>query len=257
MNLQIAFDSVDFVLNNGYERFAAEIMPAEWKEAGGVKPFFEQLKSELEEELGDNAEQYEDHVVLTDFMQCHVDRELYAGFVSQVKERKNEIYQSEGADLEYLASMSSVIDNKIYDLLEFLDFSEREYSCVAFARLQQERDMARDRQQKLQDAGLMPVADVPHVEKSGAKPGVLKWNASDVDLLELCVALMESDSVRRMDGAELTRKELVEAFVQFLGMNAIKDPDKKLNQAKARKKENTGFLKRLSACFDSWRERCR
>ncbi len=339
-HLQIACESVDWVLDKGYESFSIGMLPAEWGEAGGVKPFFKQLETELKVELIDNLIKYKDHIVLTDFMQCNVDRAYYEHFVRNVKARNREIYQSEGKALEYLATVCSVIDNVSYNLLEYLDFDESEYSCIAFNILEDEiekeekkeqmslydrpfSDLSNDEKrlyfenkfsitdivdrlsnssdiagsirfvaEQLQEVETWEAVNAKHLPlyvlsgglgeaikiykdwcknklnylketfepETGTVPttggtATLMWKAPDIDLLELCVALMESNSVARADGAPLTRKELVAAFEQFLGMNAIKDPDKKLNQAKARKKENTGFLKKLAAAFENWRVR--
>ena len=83
----------------------------------------------------------------------------------------------------------------------------------------------------------VPGADTPY-----------RWVASNTDLLELLVALMEEGAIQRMDGEKLSRKELIDSACRRLNIE-IKDAEGKLNKATARKSSLTPFLDKLKHSF--------
>jgi len=81
----------------------------------------------------------------------------------------------------------------------------------------------------------------------------LSWKATDTDLLELIVALIETNSVLLND-SKLSRKELVRNFEQIFSIN-LKDFESKLTRATERKKDTSPYLTKLKLAFDNYCER--
>jgi hypothetical protein len=77
----------------------------------------------------------------------------------------------------------------------------------------------------------------------------LRWNSSDVDLIELVAALIEKRAVVGKD-KDLKNEEIFNEF-QIAFNIKIKDLDSKLSRAKRRKKENAPFLLSLAEAFRS------
>ena len=71
----------------------------------------------------------------------------------------------------------------------------------------------------------------------------LKWLKSDTNLLELIVALLESNSINN-NLNDLTQKEAFNSFATFF-QKELKDSHKKLNAARNRKKDEPSFLIKL------------
>ena len=78
----------------------------------------------------------------------------------------------------------------------------------------------------------------------------LIWKKSDIDLLELIVALIESNSIVNSQGS-LTRKEAVEQFSTIFNIS-IKDYESKLSRGTERKKDVSPFLSSLKQAFDDY-----
>jgi len=79
------------------------------------------------------------------------------------------------------------------------------------------------------------------------------WQASDTDLLELVTALYKEKAIRRKDGKEMSRKELLNCFESLFGME-VKNAESKLAKATERKNNPTVFLNRLQNAFNSYAE---
>ena len=77
-----------------------------------------------------------------------------------------------------------------------------------------------------------------------------KWNVSDTDFLELVAALHYEGTIKRKEGKELTRKELIELFSHLFDMQ-IKDVEGKLTRATARM-DKTPFLDSLKLSFENF-----
>lgn len=92
--------------------------------------------------------------------------------------------------------------------------------------------------------------DYVNPQKIIDKPGNLIWNKSDTDLLELIVALLETQSLSSKDYS-LTRKDLVFLFSQFFGRE-IKDFESKLTRATERKKDTSPYLTKLKLAFENY-----
>ncbi len=105
---------------------------------------------------------------------------------------------------------------------------------------------------ELQNA-LDNVDNIPSNESINAKGGQLQWLASDTDLLELIVGLIETNSVAIQD-KRLSRKELVKSFEQIFSIE-IKDFESKLSRATERKKDTSPYLTKLKHAFDNYCER--
>jgi len=80
--------------------------------------------------------------------------------------------------------------------------------------------------------------------------GVFTWEASDTDLLELIVALVESGSLQNSTKSIL-RKEVIEFFSEIFGLE-IKDAESKLSRATDRKKDLSPFLTKLKLNFEKY-----
>ncbi len=85
--------------------------------------------------------------------------------------------------------------------------------------------------------------------KTSEKPPY-KWNSSDSDFLELFAALYQNESVVRVDGNALTRKEMLEYFQGILGME-IKDTEGRLTKV-GNRENNTAFLDTLAQQFRNY-----
>lgn len=88
----------------------------------------------------------------------------------------------------------------------------------------------------------------PQIEKEMPK---MKWHGTDTDLLELIVALLETESLRNMDDRKLSRKEAVKLFEEIFSFQ-IKDPESKLSRATERKMNYSPFLTALKEAFDKY-----
>ncbi len=77
------------------------------------------------------------------------------------------------------------------------------------------------------------------------------WTASDTDLMELIVALIETKSLQREDGKKLTRVELVEYFQELFGIE-MKHAESKLSHTGDRIKEISVFLQKLKLAFENY-----
>ncbi len=80
--------------------------------------------------------------------------------------------------------------------------------------------------------------------------GLLTWEASDTDLLELIVSLLESKAIQN-SSKSLTRKEAIEAFCMIFNLE-IKDAESKLSRATERKKDLSPFLSKLKDSFETY-----
>ena len=78
----------------------------------------------------------------------------------------------------------------------------------------------------------------------------LIWQKNDTDLLELVTALFESGSITNST-KDLTRKEAINAFMGFFGME-IKDAESKLSRATSRKKDVAQYLSNLKTTFEDY-----
>ena len=78
----------------------------------------------------------------------------------------------------------------------------------------------------------------------------IKWNTSDTDLLELIVALQESNSIV-LENQKTNRKELIRNFEKIFNIQ-IKDPESKLTRATERKKDTSPFLTNLKQSFEDY-----
>ena len=78
----------------------------------------------------------------------------------------------------------------------------------------------------------------------------LKWNANDIDLLELLTSLYKAEVFTRKDGEELNRKDLINTFEKLLGIE-IKNPEVKLTRATGRN-DKTPFLDKLKTAFENF-----
>ena len=78
----------------------------------------------------------------------------------------------------------------------------------------------------------------------------MEWKASDTDMLELIVALLESNSIR-LNGEIPSRKELVSTFEQIFSLK-LKDFESKLTRATERKKDTSPYLGKLKQSFDDY-----
>lgn len=75
----------------------------------------------------------------------------------------------------------------------------------------------------------------------------VRWKADSVDLIEMLVALQETESINKPDG-KLTRKEAYKFFEAIFNFE-LKDPDSSLSKAKLRKKDQSPFLESLKNAF--------
>lgn len=89
-----------------------------------------------------------------------------------------------------------------------------------------------------------PISALPQKNRS------ILWEASDTDLLELIVALVESGSLQNHTKS-LTRKEAIEFFSEIFGLE-IKDAESKLSRATERKKDLSPFLSKLKQQFEKY-----
>ena len=80
----------------------------------------------------------------------------------------------------------------------------------------------------------------------------IKWKATDTDLIELIVALLETNSIVSNDN-KISRKELIAEFSAFFGIT-IKDFESKLTRATERKKDNSPYLTKLKQAFENYCE---
>jgi len=78
----------------------------------------------------------------------------------------------------------------------------------------------------------------------------LIWNKTDTDFLELVMALLETGSIQNQS-LNLTQKEALESFSQFFNIE-VKDPYKKLNAARNRKKEDPSFTYKLNQALEEY-----
>jgi hypothetical protein len=79
----------------------------------------------------------------------------------------------------------------------------------------------------------------------------LIWTRSDTDLLELIIGLYEQGAIQN-ETKNLTQKDAIKAFSELFGKE-IKDPYKKLNAARARKKEEVvPFLVKLQNTLEDY-----
>lgn len=80
----------------------------------------------------------------------------------------------------------------------------------------------------------------------------LIWNKSQSDLVELIIALYESNAITTPRG-KLTKKDLLTVIGNFLNM-PINNPYVRISQLISRKKENTPFLTALQKNFSNFAE---
>jgi RteC protein. len=83
---------------------------------------------------------------------------------------------------------------------------------------------------------------------------LLRWKASQTDLIELLTSLHEHNAIERRDGKELTRKELLNQFQSFFGFE-IKDAESLLSRATERATEKAPFLVKLRKTFHNYCDR--
>lgn len=81
----------------------------------------------------------------------------------------------------------------------------------------------------------------------------LRWSKSDTDLIELITALFHSESIKRKDNKNLTRKELLEFFEEILDIE-VKHSESKLSRTSDRKKSLTPYLDKLKNTFENYVE---
>lgn len=78
----------------------------------------------------------------------------------------------------------------------------------------------------------------------------LVWKSSATDLIELLTALYLNKSIERKDGQILTRKELMNFFLEIFDIQ-LKDPEGMLSRATNRKKM-TPYLDKLKQAFENY-----
>jgi hypothetical protein len=78
----------------------------------------------------------------------------------------------------------------------------------------------------------------------------LKFNRGPGDFIEIVAALLESNSVARVDGKKLTRTELIKQFKQLFFIENPNNMDQLLNSRVNNKKDKTPFLTDLKKNFD-------
>ena len=78
----------------------------------------------------------------------------------------------------------------------------------------------------------------------------LKWNGSDTDLLELIVALTQSNTVVNIKG-ESVRTEVIAVFEDLFN-RPITNPENTLQRAAARTRDKAPFLRKLTSTFEIW-----
>ncbi len=91
---------------------------------------------------------------------------------------------------------------------------------------------------------------IPGLAMDKGNMSTLIWQKNDTDLLELVTALYESGSITNPT-KDLTRKEAINAFMQFFGME-IKDAESKLSRATSRKKDVSQYLTNLKTTFEDY-----
>lgn len=91
---------------------------------------------------------------------------------------------------------------------------------------------------------------IPGLVMDKGDMSTLIWQRNDTDLLELVTALYESGSITNST-KDLTRKEAINAFMQFFGME-IKDAESKLSRATSRKKDVSQYLTNLKTTFEDY-----
>jgi hypothetical protein len=91
---------------------------------------------------------------------------------------------------------------------------------------------------------------IPGLVMDKGDMSTLIWQKNDTDLLELVTALFESGSITNST-KDLTRKEAINAFMQFFGME-IKDAESKLSRATSRKKDVSQYLTNLKTTFEDY-----
>jgi len=91
---------------------------------------------------------------------------------------------------------------------------------------------------------------IPGLVMDKGEMNTLKWQKTDTDLLELVTALFESGSITNST-KDLTRKEAINSFMQFFGVE-IKDAESKLSRATNRKKDVSQYLTNLKTTFEDY-----
>jgi len=107
-----------------------------------------------------------------------------------------------------------------------------------------------DFQKKLQKKLSLEQIKIPGLTMDKGEMNTLKWQKTDTDLLELVTALFESGSITNST-KDLTRKEAINAFLQFFEME-IKDAESKLSRATSRKKDVSQYLTNLKTTFEDY-----
>lgn len=78
-------------------------------------------------------------------------------------------------------------------------------------------------------------------------PSPLIWNKSKTDLLELLNALHQAKAIGLKNGDEISRKDLIDNFVDFVNMEEIPDSDSRISKLQVRNTPNSFLLKLLEA----------
>lgn len=81
-------------------------------------------------------------------------------------------------------------------------------------------------------------------------PNTIIWTKSDTDFLELIISLLEVGAIQNIT-KDLKQKKAIESFSDFFGIN-IKDPYKKLNAARFRKKEDLNLIQKMQKALEEY-----
>lgn len=94
---------------------------------------------------------------------------------------------------------------------------------------------------------------LPEKEVQQEQASIYKWAASSTDLLEMLVALLEQNAIRRRDGKKVTRAEMIKFFQSLFDVD-MKDPEGMLARATNRKQNLTPFIDSLKMAFERYAE---
>ncbi|MFH0757261.1 MAG: RteC domain-containing protein [Bacteroidota bacterium] len=144
----------------------------------------------------------------------------------------------------------NIINNEEYSPYEglYVDYSLSRYWDIQIKYL--------DRVNKIIDTHIKNIKKsddyVLEKEKESTYNNLL-WTKSDTDILELVTALFEHGAIQNKT-KDLTHKEAIKVFSDLFGIE-VKDQYKKLNAARARKKEGPAFLERIQESLEAYYEK--
>ncbi len=137
--------------------------------------------------------------------------------------------------------------NQIYYFYNaFYYHSVEDLQVIETLRIEKQKEL------ELKTATLIQQVAPAAIPKKTSNDCPFQWKDSDTDLLELVTAIQKTNSLVRKDGNPLTRKELIDYFMDLFGRD-IKNVEVKLARATNRN-EKTPFLDRLKLAFENYAE---